>query len=134
MHRWMREAEDCRVTPEHVDALLDRLVRAGLLDDERYTRARVAALQRKGNSMRLIRAKLAEKGLRGPLVDEALDALGRDSELEAAVSYARKRRLGRWGDKGDDRDRWRKDLARLARRGFSFDVADRALRGPDAAQ
>ena len=51
-----------------------------------------------------------------------------DPELEAARAYARRRRLGPWRTKPDDSwERRQKELASMARAGFSFGVAKQAL-------
>jgi len=52
-----------------VDAVLDELVRAGLLDDRRFALDRASLLHRRGNPTRLIRAKLAAKSVPSPLID-----------------------------------------------------------------
>jgi len=111
-----------------VDSLLGRLDRAGALDDLRFATDRARALHLRGNSTRRIRAKLSEKGVPGALVDEALAALesGRgDPDLRAACIYVRKRRLGPFREDpiGDSE----RDLARLARAGFSYAVAKQVL-------
>jgi len=52
-------------------------------------------------------------------------------ELEAARAYARKRRLGAYRSPEKRAEYRQKDLASLARQGFSFDIAKQAL-GPGA--
>jgi regulatory protein len=115
--------------PSEIDPLLDRLEEMRLLDDVRWARDKAASLARRGTSHRGIRAKLGAKGLFGDVVDQALAALG-DTELASARGYARKRRLGDWGEHGADRERRQKDLAKLARRGFSYGIATEALKRP----
>ena len=116
---------------EHAEALdhvVDRLTRAGLLDDARWTHARVGELHRRGNSLRAIRSKLYAKGAPRELVEEALAALEGDPDLEAARSYARRRRLGPWClDPVERRERRQRHLASLARQGFSYGVALKVL-------
>jgi regulatory protein len=114
-----------------VDPLLDQVERLGLVNDEQYARDKARSLHRKGSSPALIRAKLYEKRLSQDHINSAIDALGDGAAMEAARAYARKRRLGAWGTKADDREQRQKDLAKLARRGFSYDVALAALEGDD---
>ena len=58
-----------------------------------------------------------------------------DGELAAAVATARRRRIGPFRRAPADAVAARKELAMLARAGFSQDVASRALRMmPDAAE
>ena len=111
------------------ERVLQRLVDAQLLDDARFALGFAQSQRRRGASARLIRNKLKQRGLSPEHVDAALaedsDANQHD-ELSAAQVYARKRRLTERYDLGDPLER-NKALAALARRGFSFDVARRAL-------
>ncbi|AWM88810.1 regulatory protein RecX [Microvirga sp. 17 mud 1-3] len=118
---------------EAVDDVVAKCLRAGLLDDARYAQARVATLRRRGGSARAIRAKLSLKGVDRETITAAL--AGRDDEEDpqaqeeqAARALARRRRLGpfRPGERAPYRD---KDLAALARAGFSFDIARRIVDG-----
>lgn len=111
-----------------VDALVARYLRAGLLDDATYAAARTRSLHRRGLALRAIAGKLAERGVDGATIGAALAGLRDempDADLAAAVAYARRRRLGpfRPADlRPAHRDR---DLAAMARAGFSYDVATR---------
>jgi regulatory protein len=111
-----------------IDAELDRLEEVHLLDDKAYAEGRAASLHRAGQSTRMIQMKLREKGLSDELVGHALAALQDetpgDPERAAALTLARKRRLGPWQNDPEKRAARRdKDLAALARAGFSFDLA-----------
>lgn len=125
----MKKAEECEVDIGHVDALIARFQQAGVVNDELYATDRARSLHRRGNAPQAIRSKLSSKGLYGRVVDDAIAALGEGAALEAARGYARKRRLGHWGEDGDDREQYQKDLAKLARRGFSYDIARTAMQG-----
>ena len=104
---------------------------SGILDDRRYAENAAAGLRRRGASRRKIIVKLRLKGVPEVVIAEVLQTQNDDnpgSELEAAVALAKRRRLGpfrRGEDSGPERRR--KDLAVLARAGFSFEVAARAL-------
>ena len=99
---------------ELIDALVAKMCRLGYVDDSRVAGARARSMRARGKSARAIRAALAGLG-----IDEALieAALLESDDLEAARTYVRRRRLG-----GGE-----KDLAKLARAGFSYDVARRAF-------
>lgn len=113
---------------ERLENLVGRLTEAGYLDDVRLVRARVEQLHRQGTSGPMIRARLAHQEAPRALVDDALEALeeeGRDVELEAAVAYARRRRLGPWSrDREARRDR---ELGSMARAGFGYAVSKRVM-------
>lgn len=110
---------------EEIDAVIAKALRLSLLDDARYAQARVATLRRRGNSRRLIQAKLAAKGLGRDVVEQALsdeDA----TEDQAARSLVRRRRIGPY--RRVDRLEFRqKDIATLARAGFSHEIARAAI-------
>jgi len=76
----------------------------------------------------MIRQKLREKGVDSSHIDRALtDAESTedgDPEQMSAVAYAKRRRLGPYRKPYDDSwERKRKDMATLARVGFSFGIA-----------
>ena len=123
-----------------VDALIARYQGAGLLDDAAYARMRTTSLHRAGQSLRSIRGKLMQKGVAAGLIDDALAALEADEDTPdldraAAIRLARKRRLGPWRapDKREAKgEKWReKDMAALARAGFSYDIARAVIDAED---
>lgn len=105
--------------------LLDELERMGLLDDRAWAESRLARLRRKGMSARAIRANLREKLVPADLIDELMD-IDRQDPLVAGVKYARRRGIGPFRER-DREARRDKDLGRLARAGFPYDVARRVL-------
>jgi regulatory protein len=127
-----------------IDALIARFRASGLLDDATYAQGRAAALFRRGDSQRSIRAKLAAKGVGAEDIDGALAALraevaadgaagddgrGRSFDLQAAANYLRRRRIGPHRPPEARAANRARDLAALARAGFSYDVARAALDG-----
>lgn len=115
-----------------VDALIERYARSGLLDDAAYAGARAATLRRSGASARGIRAKLMQKGLDPEQIDAAVRAADEDTEngeIAAALALARRRRIGPFRPAGGRAEAREKDLAALARAGFSYDVARRVVEG-----
>ena len=113
-----------------VDRLISRYTEAGLLDDCKYAEGRAASLHRRGMSAARIRQQLAQKGVGAEAAVHALAALAAETasepaalDLTAAVTLARRRRLGPFRAP-PDRPRLReKDLAALARAGFDYHVA-----------
>ncbi|PZO01650.1 MAG: RecX family transcriptional regulator [Hyphomicrobiales bacterium] len=106
------------------DAMLDevvaRCVSSGLVDDVRFAQARAATLQRKGRSARAIAASLSAKGVPRDLAAQASDVSNED-EMAAALKTARRKRLGPWS-RGDRTATRQKDLAAMARAGFSMTI------------
>lgn len=119
-----------------VDALVGRYMRSGLLDDALYARTRAVALSRAGHGRRSIALKLRAKGLSDGDIQGALAALEQETgdtsaDLLAALRHARRRRLGPFG--GGDPARDRRDMAALARRGFSADIVMLIIGAEDEA-
>jgi regulatory protein len=128
-HGWIDSA------PTFIDELVTRYQGSGVLDDERFARNLTAQLAARGKSSRAISQRLAARGVTSEVSQALLAARRHDepsAELEAARAYARKRRLGvhRPADVRDEHRR--KDLATLARQGFSFEIARQAL-GPGSS-
>lgn len=123
-----------------VEALLADLVAEGALDDRRYARSWVEELHRKGVSRQAIRQRMRDKEVAPALVDQALETLAQDlvePELQRAIAYARRRRLGPARSSGktveDPRRQREKDLAAMCRAGFAFGIARRVLDSEDLA-
>lgn len=112
-----------------LDAALDAAARAGLLDDRAWAESRARSLTRRGVAPRVARERLRAKGVDGATASAAVAGSAEAPELESALAYARRRRLGRFREPAE-RAAWReKDLARLVRAGFAWDVARRVVEG-----
>jgi len=133
------EAAAAEAARRHIEALIARFQASGLLDDRRFAEAQAQSLQRRGASRQRIRQRLAAKGVERDFVDDALETMapeGETSELAAACGLARRRRLGPYRTAATRSEFRQKDLATLARAGFSLDIARRVLgaRDPDALE
>lgn len=124
------------IDPEQVDQwieqLLTRLCDAGYVNDVRYAEALARNLLERGCAPRQISTKLRLRGVADELAADVVVNLGqsRETELYAASRLVRRRKLG-WMRSDEARVlRAQKDLAALARAGFSFETARRALQGP----
>jgi regulatory protein len=111
--------------------VVTRLAEAGAVDDAAFALARARRLGRAGRSRAAVAAHLAVRGVAAEVAKAVLpDA---EAELAAAVAYAKRRRLGpfRAAPPPDQR----RELAALARAGFSREAARAALSMPrEAAQ
>jgi regulatory protein len=116
-----------------VEELIARYLRSGLLDDRAYAAQAASSLARRGASRHAIGGKLAQKGVAAELVKEALQGLdaGGSSELASACALIRRRRLGPYRAPALRAASRNKDLAALARAGFSLDIARRVLAARD---
>jgi len=113
-----------------IDDLIKRYQSAGLLNDLSYAEIRARSLMARGTASRVIRMKLMEKGVDGDTIDQALKSLvdeHPEPELAAAIKLARRRRLGPYSDPAKREDKKERDLAAMARAGFSYDMAQRII-------
>jgi len=116
-----------------IDELVVRYLAAGLLDDRVYAEGRARTMRRRGSSARLIHLKLRQKGVADEVIAEVLASIAGDvaePEVAAAAAFARRRHLGPFRPPGDREEKREKDLAALARVGFSYDVARRVIEAP----
>lgn len=117
-----------------VDELVERFLRAGLLDDRRYAEGKAATLHRRGAPVSVIRRHLHERGVDGDLVDDAVNGLAADlgggsTDLAAAAHYVRRRKLGPCRPPDSRAVHRQRDLAALGRAGFSWEIARAVIDG-----
>lgn len=147
--RWVRralatgmEAEDAARAVAPARDLIPRIVAdmegLGAVDDARFSQSRARSLARAGRSRRMVAAHLGARGVdeatAGEAMEEALgprDGEGRETELAAALVFARKRRAGPFLRPDADGDeaarRTRRAMEAMARAGFTHDIARQAL-------
>lgn len=135
--RWARAAEAEGQPREPVAAAAARaraaaaevakaMVVAGAVDDAAFAESRARRLARSGRSRRAIAAHLAAKGVDAETAAAALPDT-EEAELDAALAFCRRRRIGPFARAAEDAEARRKALAALARGGFAQGVARRAL-------
>jgi regulatory protein len=110
--------------------LVERYLGSGVLNDARFAKNLASQLTTRGKSSRMISQKLAMRGVPSEVAQELMTTRRQDepnAELDAARAFARKRRLGPHRDPEKRAEFRQKDLAALARQGFSFDTAKKAL-------
>lgn len=111
-----------------------RMVAKGAVNDAAFAESRARRLLRSGRSRRAALAHLAQKGV---AQETATAALPEDvgAELDAALAFCRRRRIGPFATTEEDQEARRKAMAALARAGFGREVAERALRlDPEEAE
>lgn len=110
---------------EIVDEVLDQLIQAGLLDDEKFSRDWVksrSAAKPMGRTR--LAWELRSKGVDPPMVEEALEGLDEDAEFQLALETARKK--VQKADLGDPALKKRLGSF-LARRGFGWEIIARVF-------
>lgn len=104
-----------------IQAIIEKFTRLGYVNDAAYAEQKTSSLRRKGHSAKAIHAKLREKGV-APAMDDGDD----EAELQAAIRYVQRKRLGAYRTRAVE-NAAQKDLAALARAGFSHAIAKAAL-------
>lgn len=101
--------------PQWIEEVIAEMVRLGYVNDKRFAENTVRRLSGTGKSRSFIRTKLKMAGIEE---EEIVDALSETDELAAARLMVQKKHLGH---------DFKRDLARLARAGFSYEIAREAL-------
>ncbi|KAF0138481.1 MAG: regulatory protein [Rhodospirillaceae bacterium] len=109
-----------------VEVVLTRLVARRLIDDDRFAQMRARGLNRKGRSLRAIRAILQDGGVATSTAAAALAMLveeGSVSDLRAAAVYCRRRQFGPFRSPAQRQTLRLRDVAALTRVGFEASIA-----------
>lgn len=139
--RWARSAEfpdperlaqAVAAARQAASAVVARLASNGAVNDAEFATVRARRLARSGRSRRAILAHLGERGVSGDIARASLPE-AEESELAAAVATSRRRRIGPFRSGEADPETRRRDLAALARAGFSREIARRVLAMPAEA-
>ena len=140
LERSRRRGVEVLVDDSYCAGLIAECVARGFVDDRAFAVGRLRRWYRGGRSLQAMEAGLRSEGLDADVIAGAFgdfyEELGDGSaelvEYATARQYAMKRGLGRWRGSG-----WRayrdRDLGRLGRRGFSYEVACRVL-GDDPSE
>ena len=122
-------AAAARELEQTVRAIVARLAEAGLVDDRAFAEGRSRRLVRAGRSRTAILVHLAAKGVARTIAEASLPA-DEDTELLAALAFARRRRCGpfqRDPDSPANESSRTRALAAFSRAGFGRGTACRAL-------
>ena len=121
-----------------LEKTVETFIRMGLLNDDAYLLGMITSLRRRGLSTQAILSKMSQKGMTQDRVLETLRAHDETTgvsnpDLAAATLLMRRKRIGPYRKTADfDKN---KELAGLARAGFGFDIAQKALGlGPEEAE
>jgi regulatory protein len=111
-----------------IESAISELLALGLVNDDTFAENRAASLARKGFSKRRIGLGLKLKGIAAETIETAI-ASDIDDLTQARVFVERKR-LGHYRRGGAQPETRDKDLRALARAGFGYATASKALDAP----
>lgn len=125
------EDEDLDHMRQMIDKMVLSCVEKGYVNDKLFAEQKTASLRRGGGSRLIISRKLLQRGVNRDVINDAINDFDdehkrddeHDAELEAALIYARKRRLGPYArlplGKTEMKDGWQtRHYASFARAGF----------------
>lgn len=117
-----------------VEALVNRHVDAGHIDDAAWARMKTGSLLRRGYGARRVGEALGQAGIGEDL--RAAVALSQLQQRRAALVLARRRRFGPFAAQAPDRPMRERQIAAMLRAGHPLDIARRIVDAgdPDAAE
>lgn len=105
--------------PLWVRETVEKCVALGLVNDRSFAESRLNTLRRQGRSTHYIKQHMAQKGVPKQIILDLLQDNDPEDELQAARRFVERRRLGR----DTSPEGRQKDLAKLVRAGFRYDMA-----------
>lgn len=118
--------ETCHVLLENV---IQKFINLGYLNDAAYANALHASLQNKSFARSRIIRTMQQKGVPQDILQEILPEQNENDDLRSAIKWARRKKLGPYSLR-EKPNQQQRDLAAMARAGFSFECANKALRLP----
>jgi regulatory protein len=105
-----------------LEAVAERLARLGYVDDAAYALSKSRGLTARGYGLRRVNQSLRAAGVGEEEAAPAFE-LAQEESVESALRFARKRRIGPFGDGSGDRSASDRALAAMVRAGHSFRLA-----------
>ncbi|WP_445192022.1 regulatory protein RecX [Sphingomonas sp. Tas61C01] len=114
-------------------ALAERMAGLGYVDDRAYAEARASALGRRGLGARRVAGALREARI-GEEDAEAVAPGIQARAIDAALTFARRRRIGPFGAPVADRAGREKQLGAMLRAGHPLDLSRRIVDAPQGSE
>ena len=98
-----------------------------IINDDVYANSKIYSYLNLGKSKQAIKYNLLKKGVEKEKIEKAIDKFENEIpnlEHNSAIIYARKKKLGQYGNGKNNKE---KDLAKMARAGFNYGIALKVL-------
>ena len=108
-----------------IQIIIEKLEKLNLINDQVFLESKIQSLQYQAKSQNYIKQYLLQKGIDKQLIEEQISLFyenNKNLEKENALKFAKKRNLI-----NNDQD-YQKKLSKLARAGFSYDIAKEILK------
>lgn len=122
LRRKLREQGWDGEQPPALDALVEKLADLGYVDDAAFARAKAGALGARGYGVRRVNQALVQAGVSEADGEEARDAAA-NGAVDAALRFARRRRIGPFAAQAPDPAARERALAAMIRAGHGFGLA-----------
>ncbi len=129
MGRKLRERDWTGERPADPEAIADRFVELGYVDDRIYGEAKARSLSVRGYGAMRVEGALRQAGVDEDLRDEIRGTLDAQRSL---LAYAQRRRFGPYARDEPDADRIRKQFAACMRAGHEAGLVKRLMAARDA--
>lgn len=120
--------------PAWIEKIIAQMVDLGYIDNNRYAENTFRRLTQAGKSVRSIAYKLKQAGLEEDVLSDLIEEQETTSgelDLTSALKLVKKRKLGLYRPESQRAAYAQKDLAVLGRAGFSYEIAQKALKGEE---
>ena len=108
-----------------IQIIIQKLEKLNLINDQVFVESKIQSLQYQAKSKNYIKQYLLQKGINKQLIEEQISLFyenNKNLEKENALKFAKKRNLI-----DNDQD-YQKKLSKMARAGFSYDIAKEILK------
>ena len=108
-----------------IQIFIEKLEKLNLINDQVFVESKIQSLQYQAKSKNYIKQYLLQKGIDKQLIEEQISLFyenNKNLEKENALKFAKKRNL-----LDNDQD-YQKKLSKMARAGFSYDIAKEILK------
>ena len=108
-----------------IQIIIEKLEKLNLINDQFFVESKIQSFQHQAKSKNYIKQYLLQKGIDKQLIEDQISLFyenNKNLEKENALKFAKKRNL-----LGSDQD-YQKKLSKMARAGFSYDIAKEILK------
>lgn len=108
-----------------IQIIIEKLEKLNLINDQVFVESKIQSLQYQAKSQNYIKQYLLQKGIDKQLIEEQISLFyenNKNLEKENALKFAKKRNLI------NNNQDYQKKLSKLARAGFSYDIAKEILK------
>ena len=113
-----------------IDSVINTLVDQKFLNDKYYSDAKSKVFYRKGYSLNKIRYSLIKKGIDQKYIQDSISKIKEnesDPDFFSAIRICKKKRIGPNREENNRSLFYKKDIAILARSGFSYETSKKVL-------